>query len=199
MGANLRPLNALSLSFEPDYSIQNNLLQYVETTDLNGDPRYLFAELDQKTMTFTFRINFTLNPELTLEYYGQPFVSAGKYSGFKRITDTDADKFTDRFHIFTEGEIVHSLPDNVYTIDENTDGTEDYSFDNPDFNFRQFRSNLVIRWEYSPGSTLFLVWSQSRTGTASNGIFSYGKDMKDLFGIVPHDVFLMKFSYWFSL
>jgi hypothetical protein len=199
MGANLRPLNALSLSFEPDYSIQNNLLQYVETTDLNGDPRYLFAELDQKTMTFTFRINFTLNPELTLEYYGQPFVSAGKYSSFKRITDTDADKFTDRFHIFTDGEIVHSLPDNVYTIDENTDGTEDYSFDNPDFNFRQFRSNLVIRWEYSPGSTLFLVWSQSRTGTASSGIFSYGKDMKDLFGIVPHDVFLVKFSYWFSL
>ena len=199
MGADVRPLNALSVSFEPSYSIQNNQLQYVETTDMKDDPRYLFAELDQKTLGFTFRINYTINPELTLEYYGQPFVSAGKYSSFKRITVTDADKFGNRFHIFTDGEINHSLPDDVYAIDENIDGTDDYSFDNPDFNFRQFRSNLVIRWEYSPGSTLFLVWTQSRTSTASNGLFSYGEDMKDLFGIVPHNVFLLKFSYWFSL
>ncbi len=199
MGLDARPLNALSVSFEPTYSIQDNQLQYVETTGMNGDPRYLFAELDQKTFYFTFRINYTINPELTLEYYGQPFVSAGKYSYFKRITDTDAEKFGDRYHLFSDGEIIHSLPDDVYTIDENTNGTGDYSFDNPDFNFRQFRSNLVIRWEYSPGSTLFLVWSQSRTSTASNGLFSYGSDMKDLFGIVPHNVFLLKFSYWFSL
>ena len=199
MGANIRPMNALSISFEPTYSIQNDQLQYVETTDMNDDPRYLFAEMDQKTMSFTFRLNYTLNPELSLEYYGQPFVSAGEYSNFKRITDTDADKFQDRYHIFSNDEISYNLPDNIYTIDENTDGTEDYSFDNPDFNFRQFRSNLVIRWEYSPGSTLFLVWSQSRTSNASNGIFSYENDMKDLFSIVPHNVFLLKFSYWFSL
>jgi hypothetical protein len=199
MGADFRPLNALSLSLETDYSIQDNLLQYVETTDMKGDPRYLFAELDQKTLIFTFRINFTINPELTLEYYGQPFVSAGKYSYFKRITDTDADNFENRYHIFSNEEINYSLPDDIYTIDENTDDTEDYSFDNPDFNFRQFRSNLVIRWEYSPGSTLFLVWSQDRTSTAFDGLFSYENDMKELFGIVPHNVFLLKFSYWFSL
>jgi hypothetical protein len=199
IGANIRPMNALSISFEPEYTTLNKELQYVETVDNNNDPRYLFAELDQKTVSFTFRINFTLNPELSLEYYGQPFVSAGKYANFKRITNTDADNFNDRYYIFSDSELSYSSTDNAYAIDENTDGVKDYSFDNPDFNFRQFRSNLVIRWEYLPGSTLYLVWSQSRTSSASDGLFSYGNDMKDLFGIVPHNVFLLKFSYWFSL
>ncbi len=199
LGADIRPMNAMSISFGPDYNVQNNQLQYVETSDMNNDPIYLFARLDQKTLSFTFRLNFTLNPELTLEYYGQPFVSAGKYTNFKRITNTHAGEFQDRYHVFSPNEISYNSVDNVYNIDENIDGTNDYSFDNPDFNFRQFRSNLVIRWEYSPGSTLFLVWAQSRTSTASDGLFSYGTDMKDLFRVKPHDVFLVKFSYWFSL
>jgi hypothetical protein len=199
LGIDARPLNAVSVSLEPTYSIQNNELQYVETTDMNGDPRYLFARLDQKTLTFTFRVNITINPELTLEYYGQPFVSAGKYSEFKRITDTDADAFENRFHVFSGSEILYSTGDNTYSVDEDTQGSVDYSFSNPDFNFRQFRSNLVIRWEYLPGSTLFLVWSQGRTSTATSGLFSYGEDIRELFGIVPHNVFLIKFSYWFSL
>jgi|WetSurSiteA1Bulk_404760.scaffolds.fasta_scaffold00109_7 hypothetical protein len=199
LGANIQPMNALSISFEPTYSIQNNQLQYVTTTDMDGDPRYLFAELDQETMSFTFRVNFTLNPELSLEYYGQPFVSAGKYTNFSRITEPDADKYTDRYHIFSGSEISYSIPDNLYSVDENTDGTDDYYIGNPDFNFRQFRSNLVLRWEYLPGSTLYLVWSQGRTSTESTGTFSYGNDMKELFSVVPHNVFLIKLSYWFSL
>jgi hypothetical protein len=199
MGADMRPMNALSVSFEPEYSIQDKQLQYVKTTDMSGDPRYIFAELNQKTMSFTFRLNYTINPELSVEYYGQPFVSAGKYTDFKRITVPDADKFQNRYQIFTDAEINFNSADNLYNFDENTDGTTDYSIDNPDFNFRQFRSNLVIRWEYSPGSTLFLVWSQGRTSNASDGTFSYGSDMKDLFGVTPHNVFLLKFSYWFSI
>lgn len=199
LGFNARPTNALSISFEPTYSLQDNVLQYVNIAQMNSDPRYLFAELDQKTMSFTFRLNYTLNPELTLEYYGQPFVSAGKYSEFKRITETDAEEFKGRYYIFSGDEIVYSEENNMYSIDENTDGTMDYSFGNPDFNFRQFLSNLVIRWEYLPGSTLYLVWSQGRTSTGSSGVFSYGEDMKELFGTVPHNVFLLKFSYWFSL
>lgn len=198
-GLNIRPMNSMSISFEPSYSIQNKKLQYVNTVEMNNDSRYLFAELDQKTLSFTFRINYTINPELTIEYYGQPFVSAGEYSNFKRITEANADMFSDRFHTFTTNEISFNQAGNIYSIDENSDGTEDYTIENPDFNFRQFRSNFVVRWEYSPGSTLFLVWSQGRTSNASNGLFSYGNDMKDLFDIVPHNVFLIKFSYWFAL
>ena len=199
MGINIRPMNALSISFSPNYSIQNNQLQYVSATQMANDPSYIFARLDQKTASFTFRLNYTFTPELSLEYYGQPFISAGKYTDFKRTTVTDADKFRDRYHIFTTGEISHNAADNTYSIDEDGNGISDYSINSPDFNFRQFRSNLVIRWEYSPGSTIFLVWSQGRTSSATNGSFEYRQDMKDLFGIQPHNVFLVKFSYWFSL
>jgi hypothetical protein len=198
-GAFIRPTNSMSISIEPTYSIENNKLQYIKTAGKDYDPMYLFGELDQKTFIFTFRVNYTINSKLTLEYYGQPFISAGKYSNFKKITDTDADKFRDRYHVFTTDEIRFNAADNVYNIDKDGNGTDDYSFGNPDFNFQQFLSNLVVRWEYSPGSTIYLVWSQGRTSSASNGIFSYGNDIKDLFDIVPHNVFLVKFSYWFSI
>ena len=198
-GVYYRPLNSVSITIEPDYSIQHYELQYVSTTGTSENPVYLFGELDQKTLSFTLRVNYTINPELSIEYYGQPFVSAGKYSNYKKITQADAEKFRDRFHTFTPDEIAFNSVNNNYSIDENRDGAEDYSISKPDFNFRQFRSNLVVRWEYSPGSTIFLVWSQGRTSSDTNGLFSYGTDIKDLFKITPHNVFLVKFSYWFSL
>jgi len=193
---NYRPTNSVTISVDPDYEIGSKELQYVSTAGTSGNPEYLFAKLDQKTVGITFRINYTINPELSIEYYGQPFISAGKYTDFKNITQPNADKFRNRFHTFTSDEITFNQESNSYTIN---DGISGVSVSNPDFNFRQFRSNLVIRWEYLPGSTLYLVWSQGRTGSVSNGIFSYGNDMKDLFKITPHNVFLLKFSYWFAL
>lgn len=87
----------------------------------------------------------------------------------------------------------------TYEVDENQDGALDYGFLNPDFNFFQFRSNLVIRWEYKPGSALYLVWSQGRTGLGVTGDFIYRDDIQSLFDIHPHNVFLVKFSYCFQL
>ena len=198
-GINYRPINSLAISFSPDYSITNNELQYVSEQAITNDPRYIFARINQKTASFTFRINYTFTPELSLEYYGQPFVSAGKYTEFKRVTSPKADRFRDRYNNFSTQELSFSKENNSYSIDEDHDGKSDYSFDNPDFNFQQFRSNLVLRWEYRPGSTLFFVWSQGRTNSVSNGSFDYDRDMRDLFGVTPHNVFLIKFSYWFSL
>jgi len=151
--------------------------------------------LDQKTGSFTFRLNYTFNPELSLEYYGQPFVSAGKYTNFKKTSNTIAGRFNERYHIFANNEMSYDANNNKNSISENGYGTPDYSIENPDFNFRQFRSNLAVRWEYSPGSTLFLVWSQGRTSSATNGTFDYGQDMKELIGIQPYNIFLVKFSY----
>ncbi len=199
-GVNFRPTNALVLSLSPEYSLSDNVLQYVTTIEEASRPnRYIFAGLDQKTLSFTFRLNYTFTPELSLEYYGQPFVSAGKYSEFKRITDPDADDFPDRYQIFSSGEINYDAEENSYSIAEHSSESLSYSVDNPDFNFRQFRSNLVVRWEYLPGSTLFLVWSQGRTSSESQGTFAYGNDMSELFSVDPHNVFLIKLSYWFSL
>ena len=199
MGINARPVNALSLSLQPSYTKLNHILQYVQTASFRGDSRYLFARLDQKTLSFTFRINYTITPELSLEYYCQPFVSAGEYTDFKRVTDPRAEKFQERYRLFSPAEITFDGNNNRYSLDENNDGVIDYSVSNPDFNFRQYRSNMVIRWEYSPGSTLFLVWSQGRTSQASGRGFDYGSDMQDLFGRPPHNVFLLKFSYWLPI
>ncbi len=199
IGGEIKPMNTLSLSLEPEYSIQNNQLQYIRQTFYNTDSKYLFGELYQKTLSMTFRINYTINPELSIEYYGQPFISAGKYTNFKRITDTRADNFTGRFSTFSPSEISSDALNSTYFVDEDVDGNVDYSFNNPNYNFRQFRSNLVIRWEYLPGSTLYLVWSQGRTGNASDGVYSFRNDMKGLFDVVPQNIFLIKLSYWFSL
>ncbi len=199
IGATIRPTNSLSISVEPDYAIQDSKLQYVSTLGNGTEPVYLFSALDQKTVTLSVRLNYTITPELSVEYYGQPFVSAGKYTNFNKITNPDADSYSDRFHVFNKNEINYNVQSGTYSVDQNADGINDYSFRNPDFNFRQFKSNLVVRWEYSPGSTLYLVWSQGRTGSGQNGNFSYGNDMKELFDVKPHNVFLLKFSYWFAL
>jgi hypothetical protein len=192
-------MNSLSFSISPDYSLNNSELEYVSTITNSDGTKYLFGKLDMKTLSLTLRVNYTINPELSIEYYGQPFVSAGKYSVFKKITEPHAEHFDDRFYVFKESEISYNASGNTYTVDETGNGSENYSFSNPDFNFRQFRSNLVLRWEYLPGSTFYFVWSQGRTSSASNGEFSYRNDVNNLFDIKPHNVFLLKFSYWFSL
>ncbi len=198
-GISVRPMNSMSISVEPNFNVQNDKLQYVTTITNIDDPVYLFGELHQKTLSLTFRINYTINPVLSIEYYGQPFISAGSYSEFKKITSPMAERLCDRYYIFTPDEISYNSVDNVYLVDDTSDPAANYSFNNPDFNFHQFRSNMIIRWEYSPGSTLYLVWSQGRTSSGNDGHFSYGSDMKDLFQIVPHNVFLLKFSYWFKI
>ena len=84
---------------------------------------------------------------------------------------------------------------NRWEVDENRDDITDYYFSNDNFNFMQFRSNLVFRWEYKPGSALYLVWSQGRTESTSYGDFLPLSDFKDLYNKHPQDIFLLKVSY----
>ena len=194
-----RPTNALRLSFSTTYVRNEPEMQYVATESFAGDDRYLFGRLDQETASFVFRMDYCITPNLTVQYYGSPFISAGKYTEFKRITDPRADNYRDRFEIFDEEQIRYDKADEAYHIDEDVNGVDDYSIDFPDFNYRDFNSNLVIRWEFTPGSLLYLVWAQARTGNISTGRFSYSNDMDALFDVHPHDVFLVKLVKWFSL
>lgn len=194
-----RPHNSISVSVNPFYNIRKSDLQYLDTNSMDGQNRYLFGRIDQKTLGITLRLNYSITPNLSIQYYGQPFVSAGEYSKFKRITAPRADNYEDRFHTFAGDEIGFNSAADQYEIDENLDGTVDYTIGQPDFNFRQLRSNLVVRWEYSPGSTVFFVWSQSRTGFESNGAFSFKNDLEDLFNVYPDNVFLIKVNRWLSL
>jgi hypothetical protein len=201
-----KPTNYLRISLSPGYSTSYNELQYVTQTDNDGDDRYIFSSIDRKTINTSLRVNLNLSPDLTIQYWGQPFVASGKYYDFKYITDPVADEYHDRFHVYSNGELTPQ--DGYNQIDENMDGTIDYTFDTGDFNVKEFLSNLVVRWEYSPGSSVYLVWSQTRSGYNPTGSMDYFNDMGNLFNrdlfrdddnYALKNVFLVKFSYRFGL
>ncbi len=193
-----KPTNNLVLRINPAYSVSDNELQYVTRRLFNGEDRYIFGTINQKVLSMSFRLNFNLTPDLTLQYWGQPFIACGSYTEFKKISDTPgASDYSDRFEVFPESRI--ELVDNSYRVDEDGNGTTDYSFGNPDFNTQEFLSNLVIRWEYNPGSSVYLVWSQTRYNSDPTSGFAPDDNMSDLFSADPYNVFLVKFSFRFGV
>lgn len=146
----------------------------------------------------SMRIDFNFTPDLTLQYWGQPFIASGTYKGFKRITNPVAAEYNDRFELFPDSRI-ELIDNSYYEVDEDGSGTVDYSFGNPDFNVQEFLSNLVIRWEYNPGSSVYLVWSQTRSNFDSESMFAPAENLDALFGVKPYNVFLIKFSYRFGI
>ncbi len=194
-----RPSPSLSFRLSPQYSINHNNLQYISNISTREGTRYINARIDQKTVSLSLRANLNLTPDLTIQYWGQPFISTGKYKQFKRITTPGADSYADRFYEFTKSQIKNVAGNEVIEVDENQDGVADYRFDNPDFKALFFQSNLVLRWEYLPGSTLFLVWSQGRNKYFVDGDFSVFDDTQELFKIFPHNILLIKLSYRLGL
>lgn len=194
-----RPLNALRISISPFYSTRKNAIQYVATEEYSGQDRYIAASIDQKVFGIVARLDYSITPDLTIQYYGQPFLASGGYTEFKNVNDSKAKAFNDRFEVYFPGQISYDENEEVYYIDEDLNGEVDYDFGNPNFNFMQFRSNLVFRWEYIPGSTLYFVWSQDRTDATSLGEFNFRNDFSQLFTTQPHNVFLIKVSYRIKL
>jgi len=200
LGASLtiRPANTLRISISPDYSIRSDEFQYVTQRNFNDQKRYLFGKIDQKVLSMSLRINYTIIPDLTIQYWGQPFTATGGYSNFKMITDPKAAKLSDRYHEYTSDQVTRE--DSYYGIDENRNGSYDYNFGIPDFSISEWLSNLVIRWEFLPGSTAYLVWSQSRDYFSPNGKFEIWNNLNELFTDKrANDVFLLKISYRFGL
>ncbi len=196
-GFTYRPINALELAFHPNIHFDRNDLQYVDKVTMGNEDRYILATINQTTLVFRFYVNINLSPDLTIQYFGSPFISTGNYSNFKRVKNSNADNYNDRIYQFTNTELSYNANGDNYDVDENNDGHIDYSIYNPDFNFKQFQSNLVLRWEFTPGSVLFLVWSQNKTNTNGFGTFDFSDDMSNLFSTIPHNVFMIKFSYRF--
>ncbi len=194
-----RPIDNLSITLSPNVMFDKSELQYISETSFEGESRYIFGAIDQKVLGMSLRLNLNITPEFTIQYWGQPFFATGSYSDFKMTTNPVADNYSDRFHVFTDGQIEHFRDEEYCLIDENQDDTPDYSIGYPDFNFKEFKSNLVARWEFRPGSIIYLVWSQGRSGYDSYGDFQFNRDFGDLYEESPNNVFLIKFSYRFGL
>ncbi len=143
------------------------------------------------------RLDYTLTPNLSIQLYTQPYVSAGKYSEFKEVIQPRADNYDDRWYVFSGSEVI--FQDDYYHLLIPGSGGDEITFDNPDFNFSQIRSNLVVRWEYLPGSIIYFVWTSGRNDYSSNGTLSLGKDLKNLFNAPSTNAFMIKISYWFNL
>ncbi len=193
-GISFLPMNTLKISLSAAYSLNINKLQYITAEQINNNFRYLLGKVEQKTIDATFRIDYNITTELSIQYYGSPFASVGKYSEFKMITNPRASEYNDRFTTLNP-----TLNGNSYEFSENNNSQIKYSFQNPDFNFFQFRSNLVLRWEYRPGSQLYLVWSQDRTNFIMPGNDSVYDAINNLRYVYPNNIFLIKFNYWFSI
>jgi hypothetical protein len=146
-------------------------------TDANNVTHYSFAHLEQENLSLNMRLNYTASRDLTFEFYGEPFIAKGTYSNFREVSATpDADTYAARYQ--------------PYTPPANTD---------KGFNFTQLRTNAVMRWEYRPGSTLFLVWTHGRqdwVGRESPN--PWGTQYRDLFDLHPDNTFLIKFAYWLN-
>jgi hypothetical protein len=174
-------------------------MQYVTTQSIGTENRYVVGQIDQKTYQMQIRLNWNINPNLSISYWGQPFMTTGTYTNYKNMLNSNASEYSDRFHQFTSNELSYDPDNEIYMVDENQDGSTDYEFYNPDFNFLQFRSNAVLRWEYKPGSALFVVWSQNRSANPALTAVenSLGGLTEELFTISPRNTFLIKYTYRF--
>lgn len=176
-----RPTPAIRLSLTPTLNLSREAVQYVSTID---DPsyqptygkRYVFSQLDQKTLDLGIRTEWTMNARLSMQLYLQPFVASGDYSRFKYLTRARDDEFTPL-----------------------TSAQADAEVGSPDFNFRSVRGSAVVRWEFRPGSAMYVVWNENRSDVVGLGDFRLRRDFSALTDAPSQDVFLVKFSYWLPM
>jgi hypothetical protein len=182
-GSSLSPSVSLRFSTRLQASVgagithdHNNSQWFGNVTDDDGAVHYSFAHLDQRTISMSTRVNYTATPDLTFEFYGQPFVSSGTYSEFRELSATpNAPSYDARFQPYA--------PPTGATA----------------FKFTQLRTNAVLRWEYLPGSTLFVVWAHGRQAfTDQESQQTWRQDYRDLFELRPDNTFLVKVAYWMN-
>ncbi len=190
-----QPTNALRISLNPSFNYNTNQMQYVTTIDESNVSHYVLGNVKSTTYRASLRVNYNFTPNLSLQYWGQPFIARVVYDSYKEVTNASHAEYERRFDTLSDSQITF---DDSYLVDLDENGETDYSFDRPDFNFMQFRSNMVLRWEYIPGSTFFLVWTQGRTdssGYEADG--SFQNLSHDLFNVKPTNIFLVKYTYRF--
>lgn len=198
-GIRYQPTDALRVSVSPGVSFNSDELQYVSSYSSGATDEYVLGRIDQVTYSASLRANYIITPNLSIEFWGQPFISSGEYSNFKQVMDANASEFNSRYIPYDDQQIAHQQELDAYLIDHNRDGVTDYEMDDPNFNFMQFRSNCVLRWEYVPGSTLFLVWTSNASEFHNSRENSFRELSGDLNQTQGSNIFLLKYTYRFIL
>src|SRR2546428_8794986 len=192
----IRPSTRFQFSATPNYLRAITPRQYVMTVDTGGPAatigsRYIFRQIDQSPFLIDLRANYTIGPDLTLELYGEPFAASGRYYGLGELAQP---RTFDLRRYGTSGTTIVRDSTGNYTI---TDGaSHTVTISNPDFNILSFRSNAVLRWEWRPGSTLYVVWAQNRFGYQPTARLVGFGDFADSFGARGDNFFSVKVSYW---
>ncbi|MCL7754034.1 DUF5916 domain-containing protein [Polaribacter sp. Z022] len=167
---NYQPFDALSVSLSTEFEKNPSKTQYVNQADYNTKTRYILGEIDNQSWSTTLRVNYSINPNMSIQFYGQPFIARGRYSNFNYVNNAVSKDLYSRVSWYNNNQILEN--NGNYNVDENIDGVTDYTFGKPDFSYVQFRTNLVARWEYIPGSELFFVWARggARSGDPNNSL-----------------------------
>ena len=192
----IRPTPALRLAFSPGYERERVPTQYIPpaadaaATSTFGR-RYVFGTLLYHEVSLETRVDWTFSPVLSLQMFLQPLVATGAYSDFRSLArprTRDFDRFSE-----SNGTLVRTA-DGGYAAMPAPGSV--VAFDDPDFHERALLGNAVVRWEYRPGSALFFVWQQRRSGEGPSGDFSFGRDVSGLFRTAPENIFAIKATYW---
>jgi len=203
VNATFKPTSQVQLSLGPAFNKNAGLAQFVTSGEDSTDKaffgrRYIFARIDQKTLSMSTRANIVFTPTLTLEAFAQPLIASGNYKKFREYSAPRQPTF----HDFVPGtEITTATVDGVkqYTVDVDRSGpAQPITFSDLNFNFRSLRGNAVLRWAYHPGSTMFFVWQQTRSDTDPIGDFRFSRDRDALFSAHPDNIFLVKATYWIA-
>lgn len=197
----IRPSPRWNLSVGPQLQRVHSMAQYLAAVPdslavATFGRRYVFAELDQHTLSLDARLNVTFTPALTLELFAQPFLSSVAFGapGELRAPRT--------YEFLRYGEDAGTLRREGlrYRVDPDGDGpAAAFEVTDPDFNQRSLRGNAVLRWEWRPGSTLYFAWQQTREDQALLDDFAFGRDTRALFGAPAKNVFVVKLNYWLNL
>jgi hypothetical protein len=203
----LKPLENLRLTFGPSFSRTLEPKQFVSnvadpTLTTLGGQRSVFATLDQRTLSMNTRINATFTPNLTLELFAQPFLASGRYNALKEYSAPRTSDVLEYGRDVGTLAVVRDAKGGLVSYHVDPDGSGPaaaFDLTNPDFNVRSLRGTAVLRWEYRPGSTIFFVWTQERSGSDAFGDFDIHRDGSALFRDRPVNIFQIKASYWLGI
>lgn len=208
----VRPSSRVELRVEPEWRREFSGTQYVATASSTAfaptyGNRYLFGDLERREVAMETRLNVTMTPNLSLELFAQPLLSSGHFVSYKQLARPSSFDFSP----YAEGTFSDTggntqcvggttcVSGDQRYFDFDNDQATDFSIRDQDFNVRSLIGNAVMRWEFKPGSTLFVVWQRRQNDRVIDGVFDFERDAKALFTTPAQNTFIVKLRYWFGL